>query len=349
MTVQVGGINIAVGATTKQAQLAFKVMSDQLRDFQTNMKNIRLEGAIKGNPFSAVQGYMKASSSELTSIFNQWKTGIQYVKEEMGILAETSRMKMQQIIKTYEEAKRKLDQLKDSQEKGGALTLGAFGVPTTKTFTKREDFEKDKEGNLISKDTYKLRLKTAQDDVIKSDRFKKALQEYKGISSALDKVINKTIRNIDKGTGITMQSLNGYLAGMRSIIAQEAPKIKAEFENVGQVIKSEMARQQGANFRAQLKESGSISEARKRRVEATKDLLKAEAKLNAEAKAGIETSRLQANLAKLYSKQQQKGAFLKRSQLDLIEKEINLTLEVNAGAERAEQRRKKAIATQKNN
>ena len=61
MATQIGGITIGFGANVTQIMRGLKQVEGALGKFQERMKNIRLEGAVKGDPFSATKDYFKVS------------------------------------------------------------------------------------------------------------------------------------------------------------------------------------------------------------------------------------------------------------------------------------------------
>ena len=116
MTVQVGGVTIGIGVNVANFQQGIKSVYKQLASFQTTLKNIRLENAIKGDPFKQTRDYFKATESALNKVFKSWSKGITYVGDNTNMWAKAQAIETTAIIKNYSNIEKKMKQLASSSK-----------------------------------------------------------------------------------------------------------------------------------------------------------------------------------------------------------------------------------------
>jgi len=110
--VSVGGINIRVGVGLESFARGLKKGESLLLDFQRKMAKIRLDKAIKGNPFEETNNYMKEARGELTKTYDEWGKLITGVGNNMDKFASKSKKTTEDIIKQYDKMKRGMNLFK---------------------------------------------------------------------------------------------------------------------------------------------------------------------------------------------------------------------------------------------
>jgi len=297
MTLRVGGINIGIGIDGTNLIEGLELAQNQLAVFKRTMTSIRLEAAIKGDPFSATKRYFKEAKKELNSVFTDFSKFVTYNTKDLDKYAERNREIVGKVIKIWENARGKIGNLQSVGETGKLQAgIGLKGEEFKKWF-----YNEDKEGGLG------------------------IVQSLKGFSQMTDNSIKKVTKVINEGGEITNEALRRFLRGLIEDVKAAEPELKTQLLRIGRTLKGAYAASRTLEFKSNLATAGSSENARMGRVKISREQLLAEAELNVQISIGMNVEKNRIALMDLYQKRQQLGLPLTKKQIEYMT-QFNATL-----------------------
>lgn len=303
MATQVGWIYVGIGVDVTQVEQGFSKATSMLRKFQGQMSSIKLEGIIKGDPFSVTRKYVDASQRQIDKVFRLWSDKILRVNKDYNKFAESSRTQTEQLIKDYGKVTNKLKAVQN--------VAGVISGKTSNKFWQSLGFGETAGGpktRPISK------WFPIQEDL------KAFMGVFKSFSPKAKKIVDDFFTRFNNGIKTNSKNARIVLKDYFGKIKKELANITSEYAKFGERIRKAQMKMTGLKFGAELETARSSRAAINRRSEAVRKLRVEEARLNAEIRVGMNVSKNRAALARNYQKRQELGIKLTKSQARALKK-----------------------------
>ena len=116
MPANIGGVNVRVGVDLSKVDKGLKEATKHVKTFRDSLSKIRLEKAIKGNPFEATDKYLKASSKLINNVFSQWGNAVSRVDVQMDRFAKRSEKNATILTTAWGKIANKIDVVQKSEQ-----------------------------------------------------------------------------------------------------------------------------------------------------------------------------------------------------------------------------------------
>ena len=284
MAVSVGGINIQIGINTGRVIAGLKQVSTEVTKFESKLNRIKLEGAIKGDPFSAIKKHFKTADNTLDRVFQEWSKDVTGVSKKFDGLETASRNVTTKVMKQWDRLGSKLAKLKGF---GGGKAISSFVDISGKAGL---------EPNAIAKSV------------------RQVLEQYKGISKEVDKRIADIQKRFKKANKRRVIDIQRSFEGIVKVIAKEKVRVIQETKEFGAALQKAFKRQDTLKFAQQLKQAKSTTAALEKQKKTKRSLRIEEARLRTEIKAGINVQQNAAAILKLIADRRRQGIKLTQRQ-----------------------------------
>ena len=297
--VQVGGLNIGIGISLKELKAGLGQGVTMLEVFQREMAKIRLEGVIKGDPFSATRNYMDKARKELDNVFSMWGDRISRVDEKMSAFAVKTRQNTNDILREY-------------QKVGNAMNAWLkFDKPGAKS------------GSLPGKAIIEKGIVSGTlEDAGLQVSLGKLLPQLRGVSKSIDAEIRKLTSLIEGDLILSENEIAKGLTRIRDSIAEKGPQIVEEYKRFGNELRKSFVRERGFKLGAGIEEAKSEELALRTRRDRMVELRIEIKKLTTEKGLGISIDKNREGILRRYQELQQLGVKVSGRELSQL-KEIN--------------------------
>ena len=121
----VGGINISIGADASRAQAGIDTLKKELADLKGTLGGLRLEGAIKGDPFSTVKQSFVLMRKSLDETFNKWRTDLGLVSKSNSDMVAKTEARLKSLANSYKYTAKQILQSQKTLNTAQATTLSS--------------------------------------------------------------------------------------------------------------------------------------------------------------------------------------------------------------------------------
>ena len=102
MSTSLGGINVSFGLDLDKFRKGVENLQKTVKALPNTLRGIKLDAAIKGNPFKKVDEYIDKSRDLTKDVFTEWKKGIKSVDGEFNKFAENSRRNAERLTASFQ-------------------------------------------------------------------------------------------------------------------------------------------------------------------------------------------------------------------------------------------------------
>ena len=319
MAVSVGGVTIGLGVSLDSVMSGLKEASGAIVKFERDLKNIRLEAAIQGDPFSGTRKYLKSSKDILKDVFDGWKKNIKYATDNFDHLTNKVKDNAKDILATWQTLNNKMKILQQHQFLGGQARLvratKAEGIP-------------GKENAFYSTTTDYMGIKSRGLNVV-GEAFVKNIEKMRGYSTELDTVIKELNTKLLANEEVPATEIAKMIDKMRLAIYKEGKGVIAEYEKLGAKLERGFKLQPIAEYAAKISKAGSSTEIYKDRLKTLQNIRIEEVRLRKEIGLGINAESNRARVMQILQQRQNLGIRLtEKSRIEL--KAYNREMELAA-------------------
>ncbi|MBU0963259.1 MAG: phage tail tape measure protein, partial [Nanoarchaeota archaeon] len=251
MATQVGGVYIGVGVRTGKSLESLKNLSGAIKSFDSKIKGIQLEAAIKGDPFSLTKKHIKTTVNAFNSMFTTFKksmdatfSGITGERSVFGNIATDARKSLRSLMKEFEPLNKQLTQNREKYYEAieGVKNYEVALKGLKGVFKGINLF--DKSGYPLQGAAFKGRLKG-----LDQETFAKELQGIKILSGGLKNYSDKAVKIVEtfedkvvhKFGKLTSKDFVKFARDFNEILDKELAtekgtedKLKSKFEKIAQ-------------------------------------------------------------------------------------------------------------------
>lgn len=116
---KLAGINIGIGVDLTNFKMGLGKVKGDLAKFQKTLMHIKVEGLIKGNPFSTLNNFMEKNRHQLNKMTKSWVGSVSSFEGKLTAHAERIGKKVEGMVGQYERLNKKI---KEYKEIGGKLS-----------------------------------------------------------------------------------------------------------------------------------------------------------------------------------------------------------------------------------
>jgi len=111
MAVSIGGIQIGVGVDVSHLLDGFNAAKANIETFRKDIAKIRVEGLVKGDPFSATRKHLSKTREAINDVFKSWATAMKDTTKDINKFAALSKKSTEKIMKDWAKlgGKRKIE------------------------------------------------------------------------------------------------------------------------------------------------------------------------------------------------------------------------------------------------
>ena len=309
---QIAGINIGIGVDLSRVADGLKRAEKAMDNFAAKLNSIRIEAAIKGDPFKSTKEYMNEASNKLQKVFEVWASGITSFDKALSKSAEKSRNSVEKIHEQL------LRIVTVSNELGKVATKD-FTEFKTKTGAQMQPmgagFAKGSKSELSS-----------WFDQEKIAKFEESLQAFAKEDVKANKAVKSFLKKLQSGVAIGKEEFDKELLKLFNSLKRRGKQLKTEAEDMGNEFRKAFRLQEKLKFGSEMVEAKSSVAALIRRKVAIKELLLEEQKLRTEMRLGIDVDKNKLALGNNLLTQQEKGIpliYAQRRELEKYRKELN--------------------------
>lgn len=298
MPTSMGGINIRIGTDISKVEGGTKEASAILKRFKDDLKRIKLEGVIQGDPFKSVKEHLRTTRTTLDTVFDGWQKSVTDMSPALSKFARKSKMTSEAVIKSWQNIAKKTKTL--SADIMGGFDIGAYGY-------KVKHPEKIGKGGWIPMQEFfsKPAIQELRQNLKNS--YKYLTEDGKeGVSKFLD-ALRRNVKTRGGDLKKRLEELQGYL--------KEAGKgVRKDLTQLGKELQLAYKKQLGYETGESLRQAKSTEAALQRRRREVVKLIVEEKKLRTEMQLGMRVDKNKVALMNNLASRQELGAKLTRAQ-----------------------------------
>ncbi len=293
MAVSIGGIQIGVGIDISSLLDGFNAAKDNIETFRKDIAKIRVEGLVKGDPFSTTRKHLSKTREAINDVFKSWTEAMKYTTKDINKFTALSKKSTEKIMR-------------DWAKLGGSKRIS---LATGLTFESLKGMSGI--GLVAGK---KPRAMADWFDKSGEAALKKYINMWGGAVPELRKSLYKFSKAFISGTKITKTEAEAQLRGLYDILLKGRQKVVNEYKRFGEDLRKAQLRQTRIEWVAKGAEARSPEALMKRRREELLKLTVAYRRYYLEREKGYNVEAMNEAIGKNLLARQRWGAKLTKEQ-----------------------------------